>query len=184
MRGVSSLSLPFASLEWPGYQNSHAFPYEKYGRRAAETLFTFSLRFQARKVVGMKIGIAWIIHSIHCGMSLRCSEDISVLNRAQILWRMMERNFLVVCCTNNSRQWYIWCSKCGSLTRDGLMFSAMFDMAAVVHITYNSFIHWLSPLVDFFLTPWNDAVLVTPWHTVCCQWNSEMALKHCRSNAQ
>ena len=28
--------------------------YEKYGRRAAETLFTFSLRFQARQVVGIK----------------------------------------------------------------------------------------------------------------------------------
>ena len=40
------------------------------------------------------------------------------------------------------------------------------------------------PPVDFFSTPWNDAVLVTPRHAVRRQWNSEMALKHCRSNAQ
>ena len=33
----------------------HKYWDEKYGRRAAETLFTFSFRVQARKVVSLKI---------------------------------------------------------------------------------------------------------------------------------
>ena len=40
------------------------------------------------------------------------------------------------------------------------------------------------PPVDFFSTPRNDTVLVTPRHAVRRQWNSEMALKYCQSNAQ